>query len=84
MASRARLMGEVRLPIAGPYRPRARLYAGPDGELRWTVRLWEVDHAEERCVSGDTLRTFARVNGLRELAVEVDSLLERATRGRRV
>lgn len=81
--SRPRLVGEVRLPIAGPYRPRARLYAGPNGELRWVVRLWEVDRAVARSVDTETLRAFARVNGLRELAGALDALIERATRRRR-
>lgn len=79
----ARLIGAVRLPLAGPYRPWARLYARSDGTLDWQVRLWEIDRAVVHHVDSDTLRTFARLNGLRELAEEVEALLERAGRGRR-
>lgn len=73
-----RAVGEVRLPIAGPYCPRARLYRYPDGRLLWLVRLWEVDRAVPHLVSTDVLRTFARVNGLAGLRAEVDALVERA------
>jgi hypothetical protein len=81
--SRVRLVGEVRLPLAGPYRPRARLYAWPDGELRWVVRVWEVDRVVVRSLDRDAVRIFARVNRLPALARDVDALLERAMRGRR-
>jgi len=73
----------VRLPLAGPYRPWARLYAEPDGSLVWRVRLWDVDRAVERHVDSETVRAFARENGLRRLANEVEALLERAGRRRR-
>jgi len=81
---RARPIGELRLPIAGPYRPIARLYRYADGELRWRVRLWETDRAVVRYVETDVLRTFARVNGLRAVADEIEAVLTQARRrGRR-
>ena len=76
---RVRLVGELRLPIAGPYRPRARLYRYPDGRLVWLVRLWEYDHAVPHLVSTDVLREFARRNRLSCLRSEVDALVERAS-----
>jgi hypothetical protein len=80
-AGRVRKVGELRLPIAGPYRPRARLFRYPDGRLLWLVRLWEVDRAVPRLVSTDVLREFARANGLPWLRAELDALVERATAG---
>jgi hypothetical protein len=77
------LVGELRLPIAGPYRPRARLYRYPDGRLLWLVRLWEYDHAVPHLVSSAILREFARANGLARLRAEIDALLERGTFGER-
>ncbi len=71
---RVRKIGEIRLPIAGPYRPRARLYLFPDGRLLWHVRLWEHDRPVAHLVRTDTLRTFALVNGLRTTLEEVDAL----------
>jgi len=82
-SGRVRKVGELRLPIAGPYCPRARLYRYPDGRLVWLVRLWEVDRAIPRLVSTDVLREFARTNGLSGVRAEVDALVERANRGRR-
>jgi hypothetical protein len=78
-AYRVRKVGELRLPIAGPYCPRARLYQYPDGRLLWLVRLWERDRAVPHLVSTAVLREFARVNGLSRLRAEVDALVERAT-----
>ena len=78
-----RKVGELRLPIAGPYRPRARLYRYPDGRLLWLVRLWEVDRAVPHIVSTAVLREFARSNGLARLRAEVDALVDRATAGDR-
>lgn len=78
-----RKVGEVRLPIAGPYRPRAQLYRYPDGRLLWLVRLWDRDRAVPRLVSTATLHEFARVNGLSRLRDEVDALVERARTGGR-
>lgn len=81
---RVRKVGELRLPIAGPYHPRARLYRYPDGRLVWLVRLWEYDRAVPHLVATATLRQFACVNGLPRLRAEVDALVERATgNGRR-
>jgi len=75
---RVLLIGELRLPIAGPYRPRARLYRYPDGRLLWLVRLWESDRAVPHLVSTAVLREFARVNRLPEVRAEVDALVEAA------
>ena len=78
-----RKVGEVRLPIAGPYCPRARLYRYPDGRRLWLVRLWEHDRAVPHLVSTGVLREFARVNGLPRLRAEIDALEARATAGDR-
>jgi len=75
---RVLLIGELRLPIAGPYRPRARLYRYPDGRLLWLVRLWEYDRPVPHLVSTAVLREFARVNRLPEVRAEVDALVEAA------
>jgi hypothetical protein len=83
LSGRVRKVGELRLPIAGPYCPRARLYRYPDGRLVWMVRLWAVDHAVPRLVSTDVLREFAEKNGLPKVRAEVDALVERASRGHR-
>jgi hypothetical protein len=77
--ARVRLLGTLRLPLAGPYRPRARLYRYPDGRLLWLVRLWEYDRPVSHLVSTATLRAFARVNRLPALRVEIDALVDRAT-----
>jgi hypothetical protein len=71
-------LGEVRLPLAGPYAPRARLFRLPDGRLVWHVRLWEVDRAVPHVVPTETLRAFARLNGLATLRAEIDRLVEAA------
>jgi hypothetical protein len=68
----------VRLPIAGPYRPVARLYRFPDGRLLWHVRLWEYDRAVPHLVGTPVLRAFARRNGLPALEREVDQLVRSA------
>jgi len=82
-APHVRKVGELRLPIAGPYHPRARLYRYPDGRLLWLVRLWECDRAVPHLVSTAVLHEFARVNGLASFRAEVDALVERATAGAR-
>jgi hypothetical protein len=74
---RVRKIGELRLPLAGPYRPRARLYLFPDGRLLWHVRLWEYDRAVSHLVRTDTLRAFARINALRVTLAEIDELSRR-------
>ena len=76
---RVRKIGELRLPLAGPYRPWARLYLFPDGRLLWRVRLWEVDRAVAHLVRTDALRTFARVNGLASTLAAIDSLSRRGS-----
>ena len=80
---RVRKVGELRLPIAGPYCPRARLYRYPDGRLLWLVRLWEYDRPVPHLVSTATLREFARVNRLPRVRAEVDALVDQATSGER-
>jgi hypothetical protein len=72
---RVRLIGELRLPLAGPYRPRARLYLLPDGRLVWTVRLWDVDRPVCRTFSTATLRRFARRSRLVATEQEIDALV---------
>ena len=72
------LVGRIRLPLAGPYRPWARLFRLPDGRLVWTVRLWHVDRADRRVVDTATLRRFAAVNGLPALARSIDALVASA------
>lgn len=78
--SRVEWIGAVRLPIAGPYCPLARLYQGTDGTLRWRVRLWEADRPVERTFETDVLRTFARVNGLHDLEDRIEVAVARARR----
>lgn len=80
---RVRKVGELRLPLAGPYRPRARLYQYPDGRLLWLVRLWERDRVVPHLVSTAVLHEFARLNRLVRLRAEVDALVDRATAGDR-
>jgi len=74
-----RCLGELRLPLAGPYRPRARLYRLPSGELRWLVRLWEIDHVAPRFVMTADLRRFAKENRLPALARAIEELVARAS-----
>lgn len=74
------LVGELRLPLAGPYAPRARLLRFPDGRLLWRVRLWEYDHPVSHVVGTETLRAFARCNGLARLGQEIETLVARASR----
>jgi hypothetical protein len=73
-----RRIGEVRLPLAGPYRPRARLYRGPDGRLLWRVRLWEYDRPVLHVVGTPVLRAFARCNRLPDLEAAIEELVARA------
>jgi hypothetical protein len=70
------LVGTVRVPIAGPYRPVARLYRFPDGRLLWHLRLWEVDRAVPHLVPTSVLLGFARQNRLPALALEVRRLVD--------
>ncbi len=72
------MLGAVRLPLAGPYRPWARLLRLPDGRLAWLVRLWEGDRPVPRLVGTDTLRAFAAINRLPALAAAIDALVARA------
>jgi hypothetical protein len=70
--SRVREIGELRLPIAGPYRPTARLYLFPDGRLLWHLRLWELDRPVGHLVRTAVLRRFAVLNGLDPLLARID------------
>ncbi|MCI4352114.1 MAG: hypothetical protein L3K14_01820 [Thermoplasmata archaeon] len=72
--ARTAYIGRVRLPIAGPYRPWARLYRLPDRRLLWVVRLWHRDRAVRRVTSTPTLLEFARLNRLGTVAARVRSL----------
>jgi hypothetical protein len=74
----------VRLPIAGPYRPVARLFRFPDGRLLWHVRLWEYDRAVPHVVPTAVLRAYARANRLPALEREIDLLLRAARADPRV
>ena len=67
-------IGRVRVPIAGPYRPWARLYRLPDLRRVWIVRLWDRTRAVRRVTSTAALLEFARVNQLPALAARVRSL----------
>lgn len=77
-AGRVRHVGELRLPLAGPYAPRARLIRFPDGRLLWRVRLWEVDRAVPHLVTTETLREFARLHDLPGVRRAIDALVETA------
>ncbi len=74
---RVRRIGELRLPLAGPYRPRARLFLFPDGRMLWHLRLWEYDRVVPHLVTSDTLRHYARINGLGTVLAEIDALYRR-------
>ena len=74
---RSRSIGRVRLPIAGPYRPWARLFELPDGRRLWCVRLWEVDRPVRRCFSTGVLIAFARLNRLDRLRSELEAVARR-------
>lgn len=68
----------MRLPLGGPYRPKAQLYRDAAGTEWWVVRLWEIDRAVPRRVSTDELRAFARGNRLAGLLDAIDALVVRA------
>ena len=68
---RVRRLGSVRLPLGGPYRPKATAYRLPDGRIVWCVRLWAIDRAVRRCVSSETIRRFCRMNRLPSVEAEV-------------
>jgi hypothetical protein len=78
---RIEYVGRVRLPIAGPYRPWARLYRLPDGRSVWIVRLWEQHLAVRRVASTSTLLAFARLNQLPVLAARIRALDRRGRSG---
>jgi hypothetical protein len=76
--ARVRVVGELRIPLAGPYAPRAQLIRFPDGRLLWRLRLWEYVRPVTHVVGTDTLRAFARINGLPALRAEIDRMVEEA------
>lgn len=76
---RVRTVGELRLPLAGPYAPRVQLVQLPDGRLLWRLRLWEFDRPVVHVVGTDTLRRFARINRIPAVERRIDQLLRRAT-----
>jgi hypothetical protein len=78
---RVEYVGRVRLPIAGPYRPWARLYRLPDRRLVWIVRLWDQHRAVRRVTSTPALLEFARRNRLPAVAARVRSLDRRGRSG---
>lgn len=80
---RVRKVGELRLPIAGPYRPRARLYLWPDGRLLWQVRLWEYDRPVAHLVRTEVLRAFAEANRLPSTLAEIERLHRHGVEERR-
>ncbi len=69
--SRVEYVGRVRVPIAGPYRPWARLYRLPDLRRVWVVRLWDRQCAVRRMTSTAILLEFARLNRFPALAARV-------------
>lgn len=77
---RVRTVGELKLPLAGPYAPRVQLVQFPDGRLLWRLRLWEVDRPVVHVVGTATLRAFARINRLPTLERQIDRLVARACR----
>jgi hypothetical protein len=79
--SRVEYVGRLRVPVAGPYRPWARLYRLPDLRLVWVLRLWDRDRAVRRVTSTLALLEFAQLNGLRALAARVRSLDRRGRSG---
>ena len=76
---RLRRLGSVRVPIAGPYLPRATLYQFPDGRLLWTLRLWEEDRVVRRVFATSDLLRYARLNLLASLEAELEAVISRAT-----
>ena len=74
-------IGRLRLPIAGAIRPWATLYRLPDARLCWVVRLWEVHRPVRRCVSTETLRSYAARSRMPSVVRAIDALVERARDG---
>lgn len=77
----AAYVGRVRLPIAGPYRPWARLYRLPDHRHVWVVRLWDQDRPVRRITSTAVLLEFARRNQLPGIGRRVRALDRRGRGG---
>jgi hypothetical protein len=74
---RVEYIGRVRVSIAGPYRPWARLYRLPDLRLVWVIRLWDRHCAVRRLTSTDTLLEYARMHRMPALAARIRSLQRR-------
>lgn len=75
---RTEYVGRLRLPIAGAYKPWARLYRLRDARVVWVVRLWDRDRAVRRVTTTATLLAFARINRLPGVTARVRSLDRRA------
>lgn len=78
---RVTYVGRLRVPIAGPYRPWARLYRLPNRRLVWVVRLWERDRPVRRVVGTSVLLEFARLIGFPALSSRVRRLARRGRSG---
>jgi hypothetical protein len=74
---RVEYVGRVRVPIAGPYRPWARLYRLPDQRLVWVVRLWEQYRAVRRLTSTAALLDYAQRSRLPCVAARIRALHRR-------
>jgi len=81
-AARIEYVGRLRVPLAGPYRPWARLYRLPDGRTLWVLRLWDRTTAVRRVTTTEVLLRFAKLNGLTGLGARVRALERRARSGR--
>ncbi len=73
--TRVRRIGTVRVPIAGPYCPRAHLLLLPDGRLLWWVRFWERDGPVPHLVPTHRLLRYARESRLVDLERDVVALV---------
>ncbi|HKS59462.1 MAG TPA: hypothetical protein VJS68_01635 [Thermoplasmata archaeon] len=73
---RVERLGGVRVPLTLHHLPWANLFRLPDGRVVVTLRLWNLDRVERRCVPLDLLVTYARRNGLRALTGEIERILE--------
>ncbi len=72
--AKARRLGEVRIPLALAYRPKAAAWRLPDGRTLWCVRLWEFDRPTTRVVSTATLARYCRRSRLVVLAGAVERI----------
>ena len=79
----ATVLGRVRVPLGLQARPWATAYALPDGRVVWTIRLWDGDRAVSRVVGTETLRRYARANGLPDTDAALGAIAARAVPRRR-